>query len=93
MMQFIVLRQHATLGVKDRIWPKYLALTRKFRRLQQPFFFLAVFRLAEFLSGGFSANAENIRLGGLGLSRSQDRHRSTHLPMLGPVHYRQKLNW
>jgi len=27
-------------------------------------FFLAVFRLAEFFSGGFSAIAENIRLGG-----------------------------
>jgi len=27
-------------------------------------FFLAVFRLAEFFSGGFSANAEKIRLGG-----------------------------
>jgi len=37
-MQFIVLRQQATLEVKDRIWPKYLALTQKFRRLQQPFF-------------------------------------------------------
>jgi len=27
-------------------------------------FFLAVFRLAEFFSGGFSVNAENIHLGG-----------------------------
>jgi len=27
-------------------------------------FSLAVFRLAEFFSGGFSVNAENIRLGG-----------------------------
>jgi len=32
-------------------------------RLQQSFF-LVFFRLAEFFSGGFSANAENIQLGG-----------------------------
>jgi len=37
--------------------------TGKLRRLQQPFF-SGVFWLAEFFSGGFSVNAENIQLGG-----------------------------
>jgi len=50
-------------STKHRISPKCLAHTRKLWRLQQPFF-LAVFRLADFFSGAFSANAENVRLGG-----------------------------
>jgi len=40
-------------STKHQIWRKCFAHTRKLWWLQQPFF-----------SGGFSANAENIRLGG-----------------------------
>jgi len=41
----------------------FMTKDSKLRRLQQPFF-LAFFQLADFFSGGFSVNAENIKLGG-----------------------------
>jgi len=61
-MQFVLRDNMQCLVLRKRIWPKWLAHTRNYATIRIVFF-LAVFLLAEFFSGSFSANAVNIRLG------------------------------